>query len=329
MRLIRQIHGRIGVTDRGIRIERNVRPVGAPALRQSWGQRKFARVGVCLARPCRAVAGVQNVGLQVRPRVDTGGKMDHPVQLFVFPAQLVADLRHGVGRAGVGGAAQGQQCRAGVLKHRCAIWKRRQGRVATVLRLGQIARDGGHIQIAQGRGQTGRQTFIRPCHVGLRQMKREVCLGTGGHPAAHRLRGMARAALLANPRIAPPGHRIAPLGGDGECRGWRRQIVVIGLSRPRPCRQIHLADLPDRQIAACEIGRCGEAHHQMRGFRHRAVVAMLTGHVEKGRADDVGPLGADDLDKARQRAVASPPGQGLVARLGEAEIENRIVRALR
>ncbi len=66
----------------------------------------------------------------------------------------------------------------------------------------------------------------------------------------------------------------------------------------------------------------------MRRVGHGAVVAVLSGDIEKGGAQDVGTFGAHDLDEARHHAVAAPAPHRLVARLGEAEVEDRVVGSL-
>ena len=55
-------------------------------------------------------------------------------------------------------------------------------------------------------------------------------------------------------------------------------------------------------------------------------MAVLARHIQERGADDIGPLGAHDLDKARKRPVMAPMPKRLLAAFREPEIADRIVR---
>ena len=181
-----------------------------------------------------------------------------------------------------------------------------------------------------------------------RQAVGDVVLGIGAHggagevqrpafragvaPSAHALGGVEEARPLADLGIAGAGHGIAAGRRHGDRRLRRRLLVVVGISRPRPCRQVELRHLPGFQPGGDLLGEGrgigGLVEGGDGGAGHGAVVAVLAGHVEEGDLDDVRTVAAIGFDHAPDDRFLAPARQRVVAVLGEAEIEDAVVRSV-
>ena len=206
--------------------------------------------------------------------------------------------------------------------------RRRHRRLRLPQRPGNRRRPGQVRQRSQIGGQTGRQRRIRPRHMGFGQVQFPVRAFVQPDPAPHPLGAVIGARLLADPVPAPAAHRVTARPVDGQRRGRRRQVVVIGLSGARRGGQVELRHLPGRQVRGeLRVRRC--RHDLVRRLGHRPVVAVLARHVEEGRHQDIRFLRAHDLDEAGEGAGVAPLAQRLDPAFGKAEIGDRVVRGLR
>ncbi|KFC67429.1 hypothetical protein FF80_02207 [Devosia sp. LC5] len=155
------------------------------------------------------------------------------------------------------------------------------------------------------------------------------CILRLGVPMPHILAGMIGAGELAQSVIAGACQWVRSGSGNGQRGLWGRNLIVIGVAATRPGRQVIFAHAPGCQALGemlgigCGIGRQGDGGFG--GFGHGAVVAMLAGHVEKGRDDDVGAFLAIGADQALDDPVPAPAGEGIGTVFGEAEIMHGII----
>jgi hypothetical protein len=148
---------------------------------------------------------------------------------------------------------------------------------------------------------------------------------------AHALARVVGAARLADLRIGRAQDRVGDAGLDGERGARRRRVVVVGRAGARPRGQIELRRLPWGEAAAACAGRppvAGAVEGLDRRLRHRAVMAVLAGHVEEARHQRVGAVGADRAHELLDHALAAPHRERRLGRLGEAEVAQRAFELL-
>jgi hypothetical protein len=130
----------------------------------------------------------------------------------------------------------------------------------------------------------------------------------------------------------PRPSRLAAGRVHNYCRIGRWYFVVIGVAAAGPCRQVIFRHLPGAHAFLEMLGESlrvgGKPYRLFGGAGHGAVVAMLAGHVEEGRDDDIGPFAAVGAHQPLDSAHFTPAGKGLVAVLGEAEIMYVVVGAM-
>lgn len=101
--------------------------------------------------------------------------------------------------------------------------------------------------------------------------------------------------------------------------GRWRQVIIICLTRTRPCGQVQFCNLP-RGLSRVEARVGGQCHDIVRRSRHGAVVSVLAGNIKECWAQDIRAFVPDYFNKPAERVFMSPMLKRFHPGLGKPEV---------